>query len=60
MADFAGWIEDMELYDSHMTGGKYTWCRDLNHPSKAKLDRFLFSMEWEETFNYIRRQNCPG
>ncbi|KAG5632457.1 hypothetical protein H5410_004174 [Solanum commersonii] len=49
----------MELHDPHMIGGRYTWFRGPNHPGAARLDRFFFSMEWEETFNNIRQKKSP-
>lgn len=59
MADFSGWIEDMELHDPHLNGGNHTWFRRVNHHSAARLDRFLYSMEWEETFKNIKQQIIP-
>jgi len=59
MTDFTSWIEEMELHDPHMSGGKFTWFRGVNHPSAARLDRFLFSMEWEESFKSIRQKLMP-
>lgn len=32
---------------------------EVNHPSAARLDRFLFSMEWEESFKNIRQKLMP-
>lgn len=45
MADFSKWIEDLELHDPILIGGKYTWVRGLSHQSNARLDRFLYSTE---------------
>lgn len=49
MTNFSRWIEDMELHDPPLNGGKFTWFRGANHRSEARLGRFLFSMEWEES-----------
>ncbi|KAG5595413.1 hypothetical protein H5410_036645 [Solanum commersonii] len=49
----------MELHDPHMSGGNFTWFRGVNHPSAARLDRFLFSMEWEESFKNIKQKLMP-
>ncbi|KAG5575495.1 hypothetical protein H5410_055629 [Solanum commersonii] len=56
MSDFSRWIEEMELHDPHLNGGKFSWFRGINHPSAARLDRFLYSMEWEEKFKNIRQK----
>ncbi|KAG5595783.1 hypothetical protein H5410_037015 [Solanum commersonii] len=59
MTDFTSWIEEMELHDPHMSGGKFTWFKGVNHPSAARIDIFLFSMEWEESFKSIRQKLMP-
>ncbi|WMV48294.1 hypothetical protein MTR67_041679 [Solanum verrucosum] len=59
MTDFSRWIEDMELHDPCLKGGSFTWFRGPNHQSAARLDRFLYSTEWEEQFRNIRQQIMP-
>ncbi|KAG5599567.1 hypothetical protein H5410_030937 [Solanum commersonii] len=59
MADFSKWIEDLELHDPILIGGKYTWVRGLNHQSNARLDGFLYLTEWEESFKNIRQRIMP-
>ncbi|CAN4089863.1 unnamed protein product [Withania somnifera] len=59
MTDFSNWIEDMEPHDPHLNGGNFTWFRGASHHSAARLDRFLYSMEWEESFRNIRQQIMP-
>lgn len=59
MCEFSGWIEDLELHDPILVGGKYTWVRGANHLNNARLDRFLFSAEWEENFNKIKQRIMP-
>ncbi|WMV33281.1 hypothetical protein MTR67_026666, partial [Solanum verrucosum] len=59
MADFSSWIEDMELHDPHLNGGTFTWYRGAGHDSAARLDRFLYSIEWEVQFRNIRQQIMP-
>lgn len=56
MADLSRRIEDLELHDPILIGGKYTWVRGLNHLNSAWLDRFLHSTEWEESFKNIRQR----
>ncbi|XP_049345444.1 uncharacterized protein LOC125809948 [Solanum verrucosum] len=59
MADFSSWIEDMELHDPHLNGGTFTWYKGAGHDSAARLDRFLYSIEWEVQFRNIRQQIMP-
>ncbi|WMV37218.1 hypothetical protein MTR67_030603 [Solanum verrucosum] len=59
MTDFSKWIEDLELHDPEQFGGKYTWFRGSYHRSVARLDRFLYSMEWEECFKNIKQSILP-
>lgn len=44
MTGFPRWIEEMELHDHHLNGGRFTWVRGLNMYSVSRLDRFLYSM----------------
>lgn len=59
MADFSKWIDEMELHDPYLCGGNFTWFRGPNHHSAARLDRFLYSVEWEEFFKNIKQMVMP-
>ncbi|KAH0722802.1 hypothetical protein KY290_005454 [Solanum tuberosum] len=59
MTEFSRWIEDMELHDPCLRGGNFTWFRGPNQHSSARLDRFLYSTEWDEQFRNIRQQIMP-
>ncbi|WMV11645.1 hypothetical protein MTR67_005030 [Solanum verrucosum] len=59
MTDFSKWIDEMELHDPHLCGGNFTWFRGPNHHSAARLDRFLYSVEWEEFFKNIKQMVMP-
>lgn len=56
MVDFSSWIEDLELHDPILIGCKYTWVRGANRSNNARLDRFLYSSEWEENFKKIKQR----
>ncbi|KAG5609581.1 hypothetical protein H5410_020862 [Solanum commersonii] len=56
MRGFSEWINDMGLHDSHFNRRKFTWFRGINHYSVARLDKFLFSNDWEEDFKDIRQR----
>ena len=55
MYDLSDIIEDMSLQDPHLIGGKYTWRERESHDVAARLDRFLFSDEWDEEFKNIKQ-----
>lgn len=59
MNEFSRWIDELELHDPYLSGGKFTWFRGDNHPSAARLDRFLYSMSWEENFKSIKQSTLP-
>ncbi|XP_026377952.1 uncharacterized protein LOC113272314 [Papaver somniferum] len=42
---------DFDLVDLPLSGAKYTWSRPPN--KKSKIDRFLFSTDWEDHFPNI-------
>ncbi|XP_026400467.1 uncharacterized protein LOC113296374 [Papaver somniferum] len=42
---------DLDLVDFPLSGSKYTWSRPPN--KKSKIDRFLFSPDWEDHFPNI-------
>lgn len=59
MSDISEWIEDMELIDPPPNGGKFTWFKGVNHNSASRIDRFLYSMDWEESFRHIKQKILP-
>jgi len=59
MEDFSDFIEDMELVDPPLIGGSFTWRKGDRHVTAARLDRFLFSEEWEISFKKIKQTLMP-
>ncbi|KAG5599859.1 hypothetical protein H5410_031229 [Solanum commersonii] len=59
MEDFSDFIEDMELEDPPLTGGTFTWRKADKHDIAARLDRFLFSEEWEISSKKIKQTIMP-
>ena len=47
---FMDFISKLGLLDLDLKGWDYTWRNRWEHPSLARLDRFLFNTEWEELF----------
>ena len=48
MRDFSGFIDKFELVDPLLGGGAFTWSGEEGGSLKARLDRFLFSGDWED------------
>ncbi|WMV51457.1 hypothetical protein MTR67_044842 [Solanum verrucosum] len=59
MEDFSDFIEDMELVDPPLIGGSFTWRKGDRHVTATRLDRFLFSEEWEISFKKIKQALMP-
>ncbi|KAG5630429.1 hypothetical protein H5410_002146 [Solanum commersonii] len=55
MTDFTDFIEDAELVDIQLAGDVFTWKKGEGHDPAARLDRFLISEEWENTFKNIKQ-----
>ena len=48
MREFSSFIDEFELVDPPLGGGAFTWIGGEGGALKARLDRFLFSGDWEE------------
>ncbi|WMV22602.1 hypothetical protein MTR67_015987 [Solanum verrucosum] len=59
MADFNQCINDLEFLDPPLSGGSYTWRRGQNHSCATRIDRFLFSSQWVESFSKISQSVLP-
>ncbi|WMV44670.1 hypothetical protein MTR67_038055 [Solanum verrucosum] len=59
MEEFSEFIEDMELQDLPLVGGKFTWRKGDGYDIAARLDRFLISEEWEVAFRKIKQSILP-
>jgi hypothetical protein len=53
MDRFNSIIQNLNLREIHMGGGKYTWTNKQKHPTLEKLDRILMSPEWEDMFPLV-------
>ncbi|WMV37016.1 hypothetical protein MTR67_030401 [Solanum verrucosum] len=54
MREFSDFIEDMGLIDLQMENATFTWYKGDNHEVASRIDRILFSKEWEESFNDLK------
>lgn len=50
MDRFDEFINRWSLIDGPLKGAKYTWSNFIDKPSLSRLDRFLYSNDWEELF----------
>ena len=50
MREFSNFISEQGLIDLPLQGGTFTWSNSREVASKARLNRFLFSADWEDKF----------
>ena len=50
MRRFSKVIDELELKDLLLKGGRFTWKWGLNNQRRAKLDKYLVSGDWEAYF----------
>uniref|UniRef100_A0A2N9FPT0 Reverse transcriptase domain-containing protein n=1 Tax=Fagus sylvatica TaxID=28930 RepID=A0A2N9FPT0_FAGSY len=56
MTAFSEFISSCELLDPPLEGGRFTWSNGREIEAMSRLDRFLFSHEWDEKFPTIKQQ----
>ena len=59
MREFSSFIFEQGLIDIPLQGGSFTWSNSREVVSKARLDRFLFSTDWEDKFPSVSQQHLP-
>ena len=59
MKKFSQTIDELELKDTLLSGGQYTWKGGLNNKRMARLDRFLITDDWETLFGYANQSLLP-
>ncbi len=59
MVEFSDFIESQYLVDLPLMGGSYTWCNGAATPSMSRIDRILFSTEWEEQYPDVVQKLLP-
>jgi len=55
MREFSECIEDMDLIDLQLSGGRYTWYKGDNHITASRIDRIMVSTEWNNLFTNIKQ-----
>jgi len=56
MWEFSSFILKQGLIDLPLQGGAFTWSNSREVTSKARLDRFLFSTDWEDKFPTVSQR----
>ena len=59
MRKFLQIIDELELKDTPLNGGQYTWKGGLNNRRMARLDRFLITDDWETLFGGANQSLLP-
>jgi len=59
MRDFSALIQDLVLIDLPLQDATFTWVRDEAHIRASRIDKILFSSEWDDRFNLIKQVAPP-
>ncbi|RVW17667.1 hypothetical protein CK203_071806 [Vitis vinifera] len=59
MKDFDDFIRDCDFIDSPLRSAPFTWSNLQEHPVCKRLDRFLYSNEWEQVFPQSLQEVLP-
>ncbi|XP_047270577.1 uncharacterized protein LOC124899657 [Capsicum annuum] len=72
MREFSDCIEDLDLIDLQLSGGKYTWYRGDSHTTASRIDRIMTTLQrvtsdhvpiallcghWEQSNSYFKFEN---
>uniref|UniRef100_A0A2N9FVR5 Reverse transcriptase domain-containing protein n=1 Tax=Fagus sylvatica TaxID=28930 RepID=A0A2N9FVR5_FAGSY len=50
MNDFSDFISSLGLMDIPLEGGRYTWSNNRENAAMSRIDRFLYTGEWEDRY----------
>jgi exonuclease III len=59
MNDFSEFIFSLGLMDIPLKGGKFTWSNNRTTPGMSRIDRFLFSGDWEDRYPTVVQKRLP-
>ena len=59
MEKFSEFIEDLNLVDLPLEGGRYTWSSGTDQPAMSKIDRVLVTPDWEDHFPNVLQRILP-
>lgn len=55
MREFCDIIEELMLIDIQHEDCNYTWFKGDNQEIASRIDRILFSEEWDDNFNNLKQ-----
>ena len=59
MCEFSNFINSCDLVDPPLEGARFTWSSHEEVPILSRIDRFLFSEEWDDHFREVRQLALP-
>ncbi|KAL0011411.1 hypothetical protein SO802_006519 [Lithocarpus litseifolius] len=59
MEQFSEFIEDLNLIDLPLEGGRFTWSSGSDQQSMSRIDRVLVSHEWDEHYPDVIQRILP-
>jgi exonuclease III len=59
MREFSNFIFEQGLMDIPLVGGKFSWSNNRDDQCWSRIDRFLFSLDWEEQFLDVVQRRLP-
>jgi len=59
MRSFSDTIQDLNLIDLPLQGAQFTWSRGDNFVQASRIDRFLISTEWSDSFKDVKQSALP-
>lgn len=59
MNNFSEFILELGIIALPLLGANFTWFRGEDSPQASRIDRFLISPKWNDTFNAIKQLAMP-
>jgi len=59
MCEFSAFINLCNLVDPSLEGAWFTWCSHEEVPILSCIDRFLFSVEWDDHYRGAHQVTLP-
>jgi hypothetical protein len=59
MHDFSEFIFSFGLMDIPLEGGRYTWSNNRENAAMSRIDRFLYTGEWEDCYPTVVQRRLP-
>lgn len=59
MESFSDIIQDLGIIDLPLQGAQFTWSRGENNQQASRIDRFIISSEWNDSFKIVKQIALP-